>query len=278
MTSGGRRREDVRARAVPVGDEDDDPGGVACERRRGRRPRRLGVTNGRSIGRTRTASAPPATTSARASAQARVEAPRCAGGGSAPRARPRGARTSRSGLTTSTSPSRSTARAATTVRASSPSTRSCRSSASSDSPSRDLAPASEPTGMIAAIRVMPGRANSRTARASRARPAASAMIVSVTRVRTPRAAIVGLEAGVDGVEDERRGDVAGVIRGHSPGARFVTERDQHPVGRALQRDAADDRLTATTGTPAPARASISAVMIGHRPGSARSTRSGSTAR
>ena len=35
--------------------------------------------------------------------------------------------------------------------------------------------------------------------------------------------------------------IPGVDPGHAPGARFVTERDEHPVGRALERGPADDR-------------------------------------
>ena len=169
---GRPERERVGAAAVPVGDEDDDLVGAsasasasasagapaaAAGSASGARMDAMAsdVTNGRSIGSTRIASAPPAMTSARASSRPalrprerwrRVRAPRSA-------AR---RRTSRSGLATSTSSSRSTAVAASTVRASNPSTRSSRSSASSRSPSRLLAPSSVPTGMIAAIRIMAG--------------------------------------------------------------------------------------------------------------------------
>ena len=67
---GRAERERVGAGAVAVGDEDDVCGASAAsvERLEERRDR-LGVTNGRSIGSTRIASAPPATTSARASAR-----------------------------------------------------------------------------------------------------------------------------------------------------------------------------------------------------------------
>ena len=168
---GRPERERVRAAAVPVGDEDDDVVGPSAPVVSGPRMDAIasGVTNGRSIGSTRIASAPPAMTSARASSRPalrprerwrRVRAPR-----SADRRR-----TSRSGLTTSTSSSRSTAMAASTVRASNPSTRSSRSSASSRSPSRLLAPASVPTGMIAAIRIMAGpRTRARPGPAGRGR-------------------------------------------------------------------------------------------------------------
>ncbi len=50
---------------------------------------------------------------------------------------------------------------------------------------------------------------------------------------------LGLEVGVDRVEDEGRGDAA-VDPSHSPGAQFVAEGRQHPIGRALERDTTDD--------------------------------------
>ena len=118
------------------------------------------VTNGRSTGTTRMASASPATTSARASRSPALRPMDRWRSVRAPASAAR-RRTSGSGLTTRTSARRSTARAASTVRARSPVTRSCRSSASSDSPSRVLAPSSVPTGMMAAIRGTAVRASGR---------------------------------------------------------------------------------------------------------------------
>ena len=176
---GRPERERVRAAAVPVGDEDDDALGrsagpsaaAATGSVSGARMAAIAsdVTNGRSIGSTRTASAPPATTSSRASASPALRPRERWRSVRAPRSAAR-RRTSRSGLATSTSSSRSTAVAASTVRASNPWTRSSRSSASSRSPSRLLAPASVPTGMIAAIRIMAGpRSRGRPVPAGRGR-------------------------------------------------------------------------------------------------------------
>ena len=134
MTSGGRRPSALVPVAVAVGDEDD-----ARRRRRRRRPRRAhedarsprDVTNGRSIGRTRIASAPPATTSSRASAQPGVEAARPL----AERPRTEIGRAAQDLAIGADRPARRRAgrrpAAASTVRASNPSTRSWRSSASS---------------------------------------------------------------------------------------------------------------------------------------------------
>ena len=48
------------------------------------------------------------------------------------------------------------------------------------------------------------------------------------------------QLGVDGVDDQRVGDRR-VQPGHADHGRFVAELDEHPVGRALEGHAADDR-------------------------------------
>ena len=48
------------------------------------------------------------------------------------------------------------------------------------------------------------------------------------------------QVGVDGVDHERVGD-RGVEPGDADDGRFVAELDEHPVGRSLERHAADDR-------------------------------------
>ena len=65
------------------------------------------------------------------------------------------------------------------------------------------------------------------------------MIVSVTTVRMPSAAIAGSSAASTRVEHEDVGD-PGVLAGDAERARLVAERREHPVRRALERLAADD--------------------------------------
>ena len=255
-------------------------GGVAQQGSRTRRDRLGGHERQVDRAGPGCASAPPATTSARASREAGVEALATAGGGSVPRARPARARTSRSGLTTSTSASRSTARAAATVRARKPSTRSCRSSASSvlaEPRLGALERADRDDRRDPRVGSGERRANSSTSRASRARPA----VVGHDRVghegpdaeRGDRR----FEVGVDGVEDEGV-DVAARTARPLPGRSIRTERGQHPVGRALERDATDDAADRDDRDAPRPRVIDPCRHPAAPPGSARSTRAGSTAR
>ena len=75
--------------------------------------------------------------------------------------------------------------------------------------------------------------------ARRARAASSVMIVSVTWTRRPRASIDGASSASTASRTKSVARV-GVDPGHAEGARLVTERREHPVGRALERLAADD--------------------------------------
>ena len=226
------------------------------------------VTNGRSIGRTTIAVAPPATTSARASREAGVEAARPLAEGPCPERRPRGARTSRSGLTTSTSSSRSTARAATTVRARNPSTRSCRSSASSGSPRRDLAPSSGADRDDRRDRMARRRQSAANSSTARAEPGAAGG-VGHDRVGDegpqPERGDRRLEGGVDRVEDEGVDDgprsCAATPRALDSNPSEVSIRSAGP----LSATPPTMPLTAMTGTP---RDRASAIARRH-PGTAR---------
>ena len=79
----------------------------------------------------------------------------------------------------------------------------------------------------------------RTSAASRARPASPPMIVSVTWTRRPGLGDRVRQRGIHVVDDEV-GRQIGVQPGDAGRARLVAERDEHPVGRALECLAADD--------------------------------------
>ena len=122
------------------------------------------------------------------------------------------------------------------------------------------------------------RERRRTSRARRARPASSAMIVSVTSVRRPERRDLRLERGIDGRRGRTRRATPARSAADARALDLVAERAQHPVGRALERPAADDRRSPRRpARPGRAPPAISSRDARARPGSARSTRSGSTA-
>ena len=281
----GRAQEQrVRAAAVAVGDDHD-------ERRRRRRSRpssdggdrlRRDHAGGRSAGRaTRLGARRDGLVAGLAEPGVEAAAPLAQR--SRARRRAASARTSSSGVTTSVSAmpgvgDRGRDRASGQPRRRGPGAPRRRGRA----PSRDLAPSSAPTGMIATTRAtvmrdwsgeLAGRSPAR-----RARPASSAMIVSVTSGAQPSAAIAPAERGVD----RRRG------RSRRPGRAYSratpSALDSWPSEASIRSAGPLSALpptiglTATTGTPRARAATMSLAHARARPGSARSTRSGSTAR
>ena len=165
------------------------------------------------------------------------------------------------------------------------STRSRRSSASRTAPRRDFAPSSARPGRsprrpsAAGDRsdawAAPAVAQDRSA-ASRARPASSAMIVSMTTARMPSSAMAAASAASTRSRTKSVGDLRVQPR-DAERAGLVAERGEHPVRRALERPPPTIGLTATTGRPARAAAPRPSRCPARR-GSARPRRSGSTAR
>ena len=172
------------------------------------------------------------------------------------------ARTSRSGLTTRTSarrpaawsssadrdasargtsrrgpgapPRRASRRAGSSLRRGHRLARSPRSAAGRGSAS---GPVTSPMVQTAGRRSDSAKAS--VSRATRARAASSVMIVSVVKVASPSAAISGSRAASI-VSRTNPSRCAARRRGHAGRGRCVAERREHPVGRALQRAAADD--------------------------------------
>ena len=103
------------------------------------------------------------------------------------------------------------------------------------------------------------------------------MIVSVTTVRMPELADLRLERLVEPVEHEHVGD-ARVLPSHAEGARLVPERREHPVGRALQRVAADDSRDGDDGHAAAAGRLEPGFDAGNGQDRAEPRRTGSTGR
>ena len=206
------------------------------------------VTNGRSMGSTRMASAPPAIDVGSCLGEAGVEAAWSAGGGSGRRSRLRLVRTSGSGLIDQDVVEPGDGQGALDGP--------CQEILDEVMPLLGIERVREP-GLGALERAdrddrgdphrarAGGRAASRRRRELEdvAREAGTAGVVAHDGVDherpDPERGDLGLEVGVDRVEHEGRGE-APVHPGHSPGARFVAERRQHPIGRALESHATDD--------------------------------------